>query len=495
MPIAQAPTLYSAFRNDALGHDDATALARRLRAGDVSVAEVTRAAIDRANAAQPLLHGVAAEDYERAMAEARALDNLAPSAGGAFFRGVPTFIKDNTNVAGQTTQHGSLAVPAARATNTSPFARQLLAQGFVCLGKSTLPEFGFNATTEPAHAPATRNPWNLAYSCGASSGGSAALVAAGVVPIAHANDGGGSIRIPAACCGLVGLKPTRGRLVDNEAAASLPLNIIGEGVVTRSVRDTANFLEQAEAFYRNSTLPAVGPIGGPSNRKLRIGLVFDSINGHTTDDSTRQTVERTARILEKLGHRIEPIPVPVHKAFPEDFALYWALLAFGVRANGKKLLHPDFDKRRTDGLTNGLDALFRRQFWRLPAALWRLKQSRRDYARAMVGFDAVLTPVLGHTTPELGYLSPEIPFDTLFERLRRYVSFTPLANATGAPAITLPMGRTSGNLPVAVQFMGQHGDERTLLDIAFTLEAETPWPSVFSPAAEEKATPSATDPA
>ncbi|MEC7378209.1 MAG: amidase, partial [Pseudomonadota bacterium] len=386
-------------------------------------------------------------------------------------------------------------VPAARATDTSPFARQLLAQGFVCLGKSSLPEFGFNATTEPAHAPATRNPWNLAYSCGASSGGSAALVAAGVVPVAHANDGGGSIRIPAACCGLVGLKPTRGRLVDSEAANALPLNIIGEGVVTRSVRDTARFLEQAEAFYRNPRLAAVGSLEGPSNRKLRIGLVLDSINGHRTDETTSRTVEHTARTLEKLGHQVEPVPVPVHKAFPDDFALYWALLAFGVRANGKKLLHADFDKRRTDGLTNGLDALFLRQFWRLPAALWRLKRSRQDYARAMAGFDAVLTPVLGHTTPELGYLSPEVPFDTLFERLRRYVSFTPLANATGAPAIALPMGRTADNLPVAVQFMGQHGGERTLLDIAFALEAENPWPFLYSAEISGKVRHPSTDPA
>ncbi|WP_227539355.1 amidase family protein [Marinobacter metalliresistant] len=302
----------------------------------------------------------------------------------------------------------------------------MLAQGFLCLGKSTLPEFGFNATTEPAHDVPTRNPWNLAYSTGASSGGSAALVAA--------------------------------------------------GVVTRSVRDTANFLEQAEAFYRNPELPAGGRIEGPSGRPLKIGLILDSINGHKTDDITRQTVEETARKLEKLGHRIEPVSVPVHSSFPDDFALYWALLAFGVKANGKKLIHPAFEKHRTDGLTNGLDTMFRKQFWRLPTALWRLKRSRHDYAHAMAGFDAVLTPVLGHTTPPLGDLSPEVPFDTLFERLRQYVSFTPLANATGAPAISIPMGRTPDQLPVSVQFMGRHGGERTLLDIAFTLEAEHPWP-------------------
>ena len=476
MSVPEIPESCHVFSNDAMGRDDATTLADKIRRRELSITELTRAAIARAGAAELLVHGVASDNYGDAIHSASILDAAEEPLPRPLFRGVPTYVKDNTNVAGLATRHGSLAVPEATAADTSPFARQLLAQGFLCLGKSTLPEFGFNASTEPAHGPATRNPWNLAYSSGASSGGSAALVAAGVVPIAHANDGGGSIRIPAACCGLVGLKPTRGRLVDNEAAASLPINIISEGVVTRSVRDTANFFDQAESYYRNPKLPAIGRIEGPSGRPLRIGLVLDSINGHETDEITRQTVEATARRLEKLGHRIEPVPVPVHSAFPDDFALYWALLAFGVRANGKKLLHPGFDKHRTDGLTNGLDRMFRRQFWRLPTALWRLKRSWHDYAHAMAGFDAVLTPVLGHTTPTLGHLSPDVPFDTLFERLRQYVSFTPLANATGAPAISLPMSHTPDQLPVSVQFMGRHGCERTLLDIAFTLEADHPWP-------------------
>ncbi|MDX1559010.1 MAG: amidase [Marinobacter sp.] len=476
MSAPETPQSCHVFCNDALGRDDATALAEKVRTREISITELTRAAVARAEASQPQIHGVAQADYDQAIKTASALDTAEHTDAAPLFRGVPTFIKDNTHVRGLFTRQGSLAVPEVTASDTSPFAQQMLAQGFLCLGKSTLPEFGFNASTEPAHGPATRNPWNLAYSSGASSGGSAALVAAGVVPIAHANDGGGSIRIPAACCGLVGLKPTRGRLVDNEAASTLPINIISEGVVTRSVRDTARFFEQAETYFRNPGLPAIERIEGPSGRRLRIGLVLDSINGHKTDDITRRTVEETALRLEKLGHRIEPVPVPVHSAFPDDFALYWSLLAFGVRANGKKLLHPDFEKQKTDGLTNGLDRMFRRQFWRLPAALWRLKRSWHDYAHAMAGFDAVLTPVLGHTTPTLGHLRPDVPFDTLFERLRQYVSFTPLANATGAPAISLPMGHTPDQLPVSVQFMGRHGGERTLLDIAFTLEASHPWP-------------------
>lgn len=140
------------------------------------------------------------------------------------------------------------------------------------------------------------------------------------------------------------------------------------------------------------------------------------------------------------------------------------------------MTQPGFDKRQVDGLTNGLAGLFKKQFYRLPSVLWRLKRSSRDYAKAMQGYDAVLTPVLGHTTPRLGHLSPTVPFDTLLERLTRYASFTPLANTTGAPAISLPMSHTADNLPVSVQLMSNYGDERTLLQLAFALEAEySPW--------------------
>ncbi|MGC8121064.1 amidase [Marinobacter sp. VGCF2001] len=478
-----ASTQFHCFRDDAMANGDATAIAARIRAGEVSAGEVTKAAIERAHLAEPVIRAVVTERYQAALAQSRQT--------GVFsgpFAGVPTFMKDNTDVEGLPTGHGSRAVPQKVAKRTSPFAAQMLTQGYNCLGKSALPEFGFNATTEPASGEPTRNPWNLNYSSGASSGGAAALVAAGVVPIAHANDGGGSIRIPAACCGLVGLKPTRGRLVDNDAARDLPVNIIADGVVTRTVRDTAGFLAHAESWYHNHKLPAVGDVHGHSGRQLRIGLVLDSINGHATDPETRQTVERTARHLEKLGHIIEPMNVPVASSFPEDFALYWAMLAFGVKARGKKLFHPEFDKRQVDGLTNGLDRLFRKQFWRLPAAIWRLKRSWRDYQQQMRDYDAVLTPVLGQTTPPLGHLHPEVPFDTLFERLNRYANFTPLANATGAPAISLPMGQTHQQLPVSVQFMGHHGDERTLLEIAYLLEAHHPWPQLYQSAQTRQST-------
>jgi len=473
----QRPQSLHTFSDDLLGRHDATALATLIRNGDISPEEALQATLARARMAEPFIHGLVTPIPELAR-ELVADGTRTGTAGQSVFSGVPTVIKDNTDVERFPTTHGTAAIQPRPARQTSPFARQMLAQGLVCFGKSTLPEFGFNATTEPAHDTPSRNPWNLQYSTGASSGGSAALVAAGVVTIAHANDGGGSIRIPAACCGLVGLKPTRGRLIDNDAAKALPVNIVSDGVVTRTVRDTANFYAGAERYFRNPKLPPVGKVNGPVTRTLRIGLVTDSINGHPTDTVTRHAVESTARVLEKLGHRVEPMDVPVASTFPEDFALYWGMLAFGVRSNGKRLIHPSFDKSRLDGLTLGLDKAFRKQFYKLPAALWRLHRSAADYANAMVDYDAVLTPVLGHTTPEIGYLSPTVEFDTLFDRLTRYVSFTPLANASGAPAISLPSCLDKHGLPVSIQLMGKHGGEQTLLELAFALEDVMDWPKI-----------------
>lgn len=460
--MSESPVVH-AFRSDALGDHDATALAALIRRGELSAREVAQAAISRAEAMQPRLNGVELALFEQALQE-----SAMPKEG--VFAGVPTFIKDNTDLKGLPTNQGSAAVNARPAKEDGAFARQFLAQGFVTLGKSRMPEFGFNASTEFMGQAPVRNPWHTEYSSGASSGGAAALVAAGVVPIAHANDGGGSIRIPAACCGLVGLKPTRGRFINAESAASLPVNIIGEGVVTRSVRDTANFFSGMEQTYRNRRLPAVGQVEGPGKRRLRIGLVLDSINGAQTDAETRATVLETARLLERQGHHVFEIPLTIHPRFADDFAIYWGMLSFLVSNFGKQLMSPDFDKAGLDNLSRGLARHYRKHALKTPAVLYRLKKSQDDYARLFTRVDAVLSPVLSHTTPKLGWLSPEQPFEPLFERLLNYVSFTPLNNASGSPAIALPMGATAEGLPIAVHLSGAHGDEKTLLELAFALE-------------------------
>ncbi len=462
--------------NDALGTLDAVGIAGLIESGDASAREVTEAAIARAQSVNPHLNGIQLENFEQALQDAGQPADVDPKS--AQFSGVPTFVKDNTDLRGLPTNQGSLAVNGRPARDDAAFAKQLLAQGFTVLGKSTLPEFGFNATTEYADLPPTRNPWNTGYSAGASSGGSAALVAAGVVPIAHANDGGGSIRIPAAACGLVGLKPTRGRVVDAAEAKTMPINIISNGVVTRSVRDTAHFLANAEKFYANPGLPRLGLVEGPSKKRLRIGLILDSVTDHPTDDDTRAAVRDTALLLEKLGHTVVEAPLPVDETFAADFLHYWGFLAFGTRTFGKKVMGPDFDKTKTDGLTNGLARSFVRNIHRTPGAIRRLKRAEKAYTASFADYDLVMSPTLGFKTPVLGHLSPAVPFAELMPRLVAYAAFTPLNNIVGSPAMSLPLGVSAEGMPIGVHFSAEHGDERALLELAFELEAAKPFATI-----------------
>ncbi len=467
--MSLSPQRVHAFSDDALGDLDAVGVADAIRSGAISAREATEAAIARAEQVDPALNALVVRDFERA------LDQSAEPPAGPL-SGVPTVVKDNTDVAGLPTRQGSEAIPARDALADAEFTTQMRGTGLVVLGKTSMPEFGFNASTEFANLPPTRNPWNTDYSSGASSGGSAALVAAGVLPIAHANDGGGSIRIPAAACGLVGLKPTRGRTAEMAEAAQLPVNILSNGVVTRTVRDTANFLAAAEAFAPADGLPPIGLVEGPGSRRLRVGLILDSV-AHPTDDETRAAVQDTAALLEKLGHTVVEVPLPVTERFIADFTHYWALLGFSTHHFGKRTIGPDFDKSKTDPLTRYLARRFVRQAWRTPIAIRALKRAEATYKQGFAdqGVDVVLSPTLGHTTPKLGHLSPTVEFPEMFDRLVRYATFTPLHNAAGAPAVSLPLGQTSEGLPIGAHLSALHGDERTLLELSYELEDAHPF--------------------
>jgi amidase len=460
-----------AFTDDALADHDATALAALIADKEVSAVEVCKASVARAERVQRELNGVHHADYTRATA-------MADGVADGVLAGVPTYIKDNVDVEGLPTNHGTAAFEGKPAKHDSPFVTQLRSLGVVVMGKSRLPEFGFSASTEYADSDPVRNPWNPEYSTGASSGGAASLVAAGVVPLAHANDGGGSIRIPAAACGLVGLKPTRGRFVADPFEKQMPVKIISQGVVTRSVRDTARFFAGMEQHWRNPQLPPVRLVEGPGSTKLRVGLVLDSPSGVVTDPETRTAVERTAELLELLGHHVEEVDPPVDDTFGEDFAHYWGLLGFAITKSGTRIMDPEFDATKTDNLTRGLAKMFRKDLLRTPAMIYRLRRSTRRYREAFVHHDVVLSPTLGHTTPQIGHLSPTLDFDVLFQRLQEYVGFTPINNTAGGPAMSLPLGRTNEGMPIGVHFSADLGDERTLLELAYALEEAQPFPRI-----------------
>lgn len=463
-----------AFTDDALGRDDAVGVAARIASAELTATEATEAAIARTAKVDPILHAVAYEAFDRARQDARGHD----SADRRPFAGVPTFVKDNVDVAGMPSRHGSAAIGSRPVKRSNAPAAQYLAQGFVVLGKSTMPEFGLTASTEFADGSATHNPWNPDHSAGASSGGSAALVAAGVVPIAHGNDGGGSIRIPAAANGLVGLKTTRGRTLDRPGARQLPVNLSAEGALCRTVRDAAHHLAGMERTYTNRRLPRVGLVTGPDRRRLRIGFARVSPTGVALHPETTAQTEQTAASLEELGHRVDEVTLPTGAHFVEDFKTYWAamavLMAFSERLNHRG----DFDPARFDPFTRGLQAKWRAHRFSIVGAARRLRAARADYDAMFDTHDVVLSATLNHPTPVLGHLDPNLDFDVLFGRLTDYVGFTPVNNVCGGPAIALPTRLGSHGLPGSVQFSAAWGDEATLLALAYELEAAHPFPAI-----------------
>jgi amidase len=460
-------TRIHAFSDDALGDLDAVGIVEHLQAGKVSVEEIVDAAIARTESVADELGAVAYADFDRARREAR-------SPRGGFFAGVPTFVKDNVDVAGMPTMEGTDAWSPYTAKKDGDFARMYLATGLVPLGKTRLSEYGFSASCEHPRLGPVRTPWNPEHTAGASSAGSAALVAAGAVPLAHANDGGGSIRIPAAVNGLVGLKPTRGRLAQDASMRQMPVRIVSDGVVTRSVRDTAAFFREAEQVYRPLAMPPIGDLTRPGRKRLRVALNTTGLARGADAEVTRLT-EETARLLEDLGHTVIEVDAPAPASFADDFLLYWAFLALALLSGGRRLHGKTWVRAHHDELTFGLARHARRNLHRMPRAMVRLRRSTRDAALFFDKYDVSLTPTLARPTPKIGHLDPTQDYEVIIDRLQDWVAFTPLQNATGTPAISLPLATTSTGLPQGMMFGSGFGHEAVLLELAYELEQARPW--------------------
>jgi amidase len=458
-----------AFGDDALGDFDAVGLVDALNSGRVGRAEVVEAAIARTEAVNPMLNGLAYQAFDRARDEASR-----PSNGG-FFCCVPTFVKDNVEVAGLPTMRGTDAWEPRPAAADSDFARLYLATGMAPLGKTQMSEYGFSASAEHPRLGPVRNPWNTDHTAGASSSGSGAFVAAGAVPIAHANDGGGSIRIPASCNGLVGLKPSRGRLPVDKEVRRMPIRLVANGVLTRSVRDTAAFYREAERIWPQRKLPPIGDVKHAGKQRLRIAVITRSLLRECSAE-LRELTLKSAGLLEELGHRVDYVETPpIASSFAADFVLYWGLLATGQIHLDQRTLGDGFDRTRLDNLTLGLDRYARRNMHRLPLAIMRLRRARRHTERFAQTYDAVLTPTLADEPPRIGYLDPTADYQQIIDRLEDWVAFTPVQNVTGEPAISLPLAESANGLPVGMMFSAAMGQETRLLELAYELEAAQPW--------------------
>jgi amidase len=465
----------SAYSDDALGRLDATGVAEAIAAKRVSVAEVIEAAIIRAEKVNTELNAIVIKMYD----DARNASKQTQS--GAFY-GVPTFIKDTDNIAGYATQLGTGSFIGKIARRNSKYVNQFLSTSLIHLGKSTLPEFGLICSTENERWGITRNPWNTAYTTGGSSSGSAALVASGVVPIASANDGAGSIRIPASVCGLVGLKPTRGRLFGIDGAEAMPVQIVHQGVLTRSVRDTALFYAEAEKHFSNPKLPKLGHVKNACKQRLRIAFFENFPKGKIAhqDADTYNTQLETAKLLESLGHTVEQIPMPVDvDKMVEHFLNYYGFMAYMVSHWGQLTLKAKVDRSVLEPFTTGLSKRFKASAFKLPTSIRTIKKIGAETEKLLEKYDVVMSPVLAHNTPKIGYFSPQLSSEEITKRAVEFASYTGLQNVTGSPAISLPLGVNSEGMPLGVQFSAAYGNDKTLLELAYELEEAKPWRFIY----------------
>lgn len=446
---------------------DATAQAELVRRGEVSALELVDAAIARVEALNPVLNAVVTPTFERAREAARGRLPDGP------FRGVPYLIKDLNDQAGVRTTSGSRLFADYVAEATTPYVQRALDAGVISLGKSNTPEFGLLGTTESLELGPCRNPWNPDYTPGGSSGGAGAAVASGMVPFAHATDGGGSIRIPASCGGLFGLKPSRGRLGPAETDPGADISV--HHCLSRSVRDSAAMLAAAEYRGRDAVLPPVGYVSGPGERRLRLALASRAHTGAAPHPEVEAATQRAAKLCADLGHRVEEAaPVVDGEAFVEAFMTVWSSGAAAVVDDVRgRNLEPE---AVLEPWTLGLAEYYRqRPQSALGEALEHFRQIGGVYQAFFSRYDAVLTPTLAAPPVPIGEQAPTVPYQTLYERVLRWVAYTPVHNAAGTAAMSVPLAWSSDGLPIGIQFAAAQSGERTLLELAYQLESAAPW--------------------
>jgi len=476
---------------------DGLAMAELVASGEVKAPELLAAARERAAAVNPRINAIVRPMDD--IAEARLTEELSGP-----FSGVPFLLKDlGQHYAGLPTSAGCRALADRPAAEHATVVQRWLDAGLVVFGKTNTPEFGSKAITEPKLWGPARNPWNLAHTTGGSSGGSAAAVAAGIVPVAGANDGGGSIRIPAACCGLFGLKAGRGLVPHGPNDAEGGNGLSTDGVLSRSVRDTAAMLDVlAGPDPYAPYLPAEQPPGhylaqvGQDPGRLRVGVrVTSALNPNPSPDAVA-AVEDAEALLRQLGHDVERVdPVVDERALATDFLTYWFVKSARLVAEAREVRAVD------DGFET--DTLITAEMGRSTdaVAVARAVDGWHAYTRALVDFhrsyDLLLTPTLAREPLRVGEIATsarERAAGMLMVRLRGgtllrrlglvekavlanlgWVPYTQLANMTGRPAMSVPLYWTPGGLPLGVQFVAPLAGEGTLLRLAGQLETARPW--------------------
>jgi len=458
---------------------DATGLAALVRGKQVKPIELVDTAIERIERSNPTLNAVVTPIYEQARAAASGKLPDGP------FTGIPFFLKDlGASLAGVRLTMGSSFLSGFVPDHDAELVARLKRAGLIILGKTNTPELGILPTTEPRFFGPCRNPWDIRKTTGGSSGGSAAAVASGMVPMAHANDGGGSIRIPASCCGLFGLKPTRARNPLGPDLGDMFSGLVVEHALTRSVRDSAALLDATSGPDGGDPYWAPPPArpfleeAGADPGRLRIAFSTAAATGVKVHEDCVDAVQDAARLCADLGHEVEEASPEVNgQLFSQAFIGLWmggcAWTVDGLAlATGRKPTPDQFEI-----LTWALYEMGQKQSASAYLlSLTLLQKMTRDVARFFQKYDLWLTPTLAEPPLTLGMFAsaPENPLQGLF-RAAAFVPFTPLCNATGQPAMSVPLFWNAEGLPIGVHFAGRFGDEATLFRLASQLEAARPW--------------------
>lgn len=456
--------------DESLLRRSAVQLARMVADRAVSPVELTEAALGRVERLDGRLGSFATVDaegaFERArLAEARAGDGDAPP-----FDGVPTVIKDLHVTKGLRTTFGTSSMANFVPDFDDEDVARLRAAGFVFLGKSNVPEFGSVPYTESELLGPARSPWGLPYSAGGSSGGAAAAVAAGLVPAAHGSDGGGSIRIPASCCGVFGFKPSRGRISSAPLVGEQIGGLSTAGPITRHVVDAAAMVDVMEGYVAgdpNWAPPPERPFAeevGVDPGRLRIGLVL-STPIHTFDADAVRVAREAASLMERLGHEVEPFEPPIHEQLVEDFTVLWTTRVAAVPVDPETLERFNRYLYEQGSTHKAVD---------LVAALLSMQYAARAFVRAASAYDVLLCATLTRPPLEIG-AHEGLPSDEVYAANTAYVGLTPMANITGQPAMSLPLGWSADGLPMGVQFIGRPADEVTLFRLAAQVEEAAGW--------------------
>jgi amidase len=445
--------------------------AEMIRHGDVSPTELVEGYLGRIERLDPRLDSylAVAGDFARDAARAAEKRVAAGDFEGAPFLGVPVSIKDLADTAGIRTTHGTATYADRVPDHDDEVVARIKRAGFVILGKTNTPEFGSRSTTESPGYPTARNPWNTDHTPGGSSGGAGAGLAAGLAPIAHGSDGGGSIRIPSAWCGLVGLKPSRGRVSWAPGAQSTNAT---NGPLARTVADAAAFLDAIAGYATGDfwwapppARPFLDEVGvDPGQLRIAVSTKHPMPDG-TVAGAWLDAVDTTARRLEELGHDVEP-------ADPPDFDVPSTTIIAAASRAADPALPPldtlDFPNRTIVDLARNATAAD------LAAAQRDLQVATRRYVGFFDDYDVLLTPTLASAPPLVGAkIMGDEDFAGLMELLR-IVAFTPTANMTGQPAFALPAGLDADGLPVSIHLVGRPADEATLIRLASQLEAVLP---------------------